>query len=393
MNRSIMHRLYLGRSKLFLQSKRCFFEGRKITVEKLSTDPIEGVNNLKIVPQIIQESDVPDEAILVKVGSCGVHWVDLLMFAGQYQQAPPIPYTPGMEYSGTVAYIGKGVQGDLSVGEDVYVSDIVNTGPRSYGKYAPWGGMATFSLAPAYTVKKLPSTLSLDEGAVLNGAFETSYHGLIHCGELKKGETALVHGATGASGMAAVQIASAIGANVIISGGSDEKLNLVEQQCLGTGKVVGKFNYRGEQRLSSYVKSLGIKGVDLVFDTVGGTELSRESLRVMKFGGRYCVIGWTSTPLAGGGRGAGADHSSANLLPTNLIMMKGAKVIGCPVAIHTNLDPTIKPQRMKAIDSWLEAGLIKPFVSHTFPLEQYREALMAKWERKVTGSCILRCQE
>jgi len=167
-----------------------------------------------------------------------------------------------------------------------------------------------------------------------------------------------------------------------------------EFKVYGCFQVLGKYNYRNEGgvRLAKYIKTLGIKGVDLVFDTVGGTELARESLKAIRFGGRFCIIGWTSTPMAGGGRGAGADHATANMIPTNLVMMKGAKVIGCPVAINTKLDPSIREPRLKVIDKWVEDGLMKPFVSHTFPFENFREALIAKWERKITGSCILRCE-
>jgi len=377
-----------------LYSTQPVFKGQKICVNSVSGDPIEGVHKLTLEPQEIRDTDVPSDAVLVKVSSCSVHWVDLLMFAGQYQQAPPLPYTPGMEYSGTVAHLGSDVQNEFSIGQPVYVGDIVNTGPRSYGKYAAWGGMSTYSMAPAFTVRAIPAGLSYDEAAVYNGAFETSYHGLIHCGDLKKGEIALIHGATGASGLAAAQIASAVGADMVLTGGDDEKLELAAAQCAGEGKVLGKYNYRNEGgvRLAKYIKTLGIKGVDLVFDTVGGTELARESLKALRFGGRFCIIGWTSTPMAGGGRGAGADHATANMIPTNLVMMKGAKVIGCPVAINTKLDPSIREPRLKVIDKWVEDGLMKPFVSHTFPFENFREALIAKWERKITGSCILRCE-
>merc|ERR1712203_987805 len=90
-----------------------------------------------------------------------------------------------------------------------------------------------------------------------------------------------------------------------------------------------------DEKLTAAVKAVAKKGVQLVYDTVGGIELGRNSLKCLQFGGRYCVVGWTSTPMAGGGRGAGADHVSANTLPTNLIMMKGAQVLGCPVATHT----------------------------------------------------------
>jgi len=376
------------------QCNRGLFQGHKVCVTELSQEPVQGIQNMKILEQTIDENTLPNDAIVVKLKSCAVHWVDVLMVAGQYQQAPPLPYTPGMEYSGIVAYSGNSTR--LKEGDAVFVGDIFNTGPRSYGDYAAWGGMSTFSVAPESSVSKLPENLSFDEAATLNGSFETSYHGLIHCGQLKKGETVLIQGATGGAGHSAVQIASAVGANIIITGGSDEKLKVVESLARGEGKVVGAYNYNKKSEdynLISLVKSLGVKGVDAVYDTVGGNKNSRDLLRLLKFGGRYLVIGWTSTPLAGGGRGAGANHATANAVPTNLIMMKGAKVIGCPVAIHTRLDPSIRAPRLKAIDEWLSKDLIKPYVSHSFPFQQYREALQAKWNREIVGNCILRCDE
>jgi len=376
------------------QCNRGLFQGHKVCVTELSQEPVQGIQNMKILEQTIDENTLPNDAIVVKLKSCAVHWVDVLMVAGQYQQAPPLPYTPGMEYSGIVAYSGNSTR--LKEGDAVFVGDIFNTGPRSYGDYAAWGGMSTFSVAPESSVSKLPDNLSFDEAATLNGSFETSYHGLIHCGQLKKGETVLIQGATGGAGHSAVQIASAVGANIIITGGSDEKLKVVESLARGEGKVVGAYNYNKKSEdynLISLVKSLGVKGVDAVYDTVGGNKNSRDLLRLLKFGGRYLVIGWTSTPLAGGGRGAGANHATANAVPTNLIMMKGAKVIGCPVAIHTRLDPSIRAPRLKAIDEWLSKDLIKPYVSHSFPFQQYREALQAKWNREIVGNCILRCDE
>ena len=128
-----------------------------------------------------------------------------------------------------------------------------------------------------------------------------------------------------------------------------------------------------------------------MYDTVGGLELTRNSLKVLRFGGRYCIVGWTSTPFAGGGRGVGADHSSANVIPTNLIMMKGAQVIGCPYGIHTKLDPSIKVPRMETIYKLVEEGLIRPYVSHEFPLSEVKQALLAKWNRKVIGGCVVDC--
>ena len=358
-------------------------------VSELSDEPLQGIQQLRLeeMPEPVLSS-LPEESVVVTVSHCAVHWVDCLMVAGQYQQAPPLPYTPGMEYTGSVLIPGNS---NLSVGDEVLVADMINAGPRSYGAYQAYGGFATYSVAPAIAVRKIPEKLSSAETATLSGAYETAYHALVHCGDIQPGQTALIHGATGATGLAAVQICSALGVNTVISGGAEDKLDVVEAQCLGTGRVVGRHNYRAEgANLVADVKN-AVKSVDLVYDTVGGLDLARNSLKVLKFGGVFCIVGWTSTPFAGGGRGRGADHSTANTVPTNLLMMKGARLIGCPVAIHTRLQPSIRIPRLKMIDDLVGRGLIKPHVSHEFPLSDIKEALLAKWNRKVVGGCVVRC--
>ena len=360
-------------------------------VTELSEDPVRGIEQLRL--EEMTEPDLrtlPEESVVVAVSHCAVHWVDCLMVAGQYQQAPPLPYTPGMEYSGVVEALA-GPSSHLQPGDRVLVADMINAGPRSYGQYQQHGGFASYSVAPQVAVRKAPECLTSAEAATLCGAYETAYHALVHCGRLRAGEVVLVHGATGATGLAAVQLASALGANIFISGGSEEKLDVVEQQTRGPGRVIGRHNYNSAgANLVGDVKA-AVKSVDLVYDTVGGLELGKNSLRVLKFNGRYCIVGWTSTPFAGGGRGAGADQASANMLPTNLIMMKGAQVLGCPVAIHTKQDPSIQKPRTEAIDNLVNEGLIKPYVSNEFHLSEVKDALLAKWNRKVIGNCVLNC--
>jgi len=362
----------------------------RLVVRELAPEPVAAIQNINL--ESMTKPDIltlPKEAVVVKVSHCAVHWVDCLMMAGQYQQAPPLPYTPGMEYSGTVVELA-GDSPDLAVGDAVYVADMINAGPRSYGKYQQYGGMATYTVAPQVAIRKVPGNLSSAEVATLSGAYETAYHALVHCANIKPGEVALIHGATGATGLAAVQICSAMGVSVIATGGSEDKLDVVEKQCLGKGEVIGRHNYNSDSNLVKDVKSVA-KNVDVVYDTVGGLELGKNSLKVLKFGGRYCIVGWTSTPFAGGGRGAGANHATANVLPTNLIMMKGAQVLGCPVAIHTNLDPSIRKPRVETIDRLVKEELIKPYISHEFALNDAKEALLAKWNRKVIGGCVLNC--
>jgi len=359
-------------------------------VSNLADDPVSGIAQLNL--ERMETPDLtkyPEDSVVVAVSHCAVHWVDCLMMAGQYQQAPPLPYTPGMEYSGTV--VSSSGNSGVSPGDRVCVADMINAGPRSYGAYQKNGGFATYSVAPAIAIRKVSEKLSMAEVATLHGAYETAYHALVHCARVKRGETALIHGATGATGLAAVQLCSALGVNTVISGGSDEKLDVVAKQCLGEGRVIGRHNYRNES--ASLVKDVknATKSVEVVYDTVGGLDLARNSLKVLKFGGRYCIVGWTSTPFAGGGRGAGANHGTSNTIPTNLIMMKGAQILGCPVAIHTNLDPSIRIPRMEMIDRMVSEGLIKPHVSHEFPLLDVKEALLAKWNRKVIGGCVVKC--
>jgi len=312
------------------------------------------------------------------------------MMAGQYQQQPTVPYTPGMEYSGDVLWAGADVT-SVGVGDRVYV-DIFNAGPRSYDPRYQNGGFASFAVAPHTAVRQVPETFTYDEAATFCGAYETSWHCLFKCAKLQAGETVLIHGATGGTGSAAVQLAAAAGAKIIITGGCDDKLATV-RAGLGGDSIIASVNYRkggGEQGgfKEAVREATNGKGVDVVFDSVGGS-VSLESLRCIKFGGRFLIVGWTATPFAGGGRGAGASHSTANVLPTNLVMMKGLHVIGCPVAIHTRLDPSIRAERVASIDAWVTAGLLRPTVSMAFDLVDCKEALMSKWERKVTGNCVV----
>ena len=141
--------------------------------------------------------------------------------------------------------------------------------------------------------------------------------------------------------------------------------------------------------LRDQVKALtGGAGVDLVYDGVGG-DLSVETLRCVRFGARYLIVGWAATPFVAKGKG-GRGAPNANVLPTNLIMMKGLDVLGCPTVISTVHDPSLRPPRLAQILAWAEEGRIKPHVSHVFALARFKEAMRAKWSGEVIGGCVLR---
>lgn len=346
--------------------------GRRVVVPSFADTPLEAIERMTLEEMPAPEPGERDVVVAVKSASVG--WVDLLMTTGQYQHVAQPPYCPGLEYAGEVAAVGPAVTG-VKPGDRVLVDGFL-AGPRSLGAYQRWGGFASYAVAPAEAVHPIPGALSFDEGTNLLGNYETAYHCLVTRGRLRAGETVLVHGASGATGLAAVQIAKLLGATVIATGRSDAKLAVVKEQ--GADHVV-----TSTSGFKDAVKQLtGGKGVDVVYDGVGG-DVSIESMRCVKFGARFLVVGWASTPFVA------RKGKDPNALPTNLIMMKGLDVLGCPTAISTAHDPASRPPRLAQVLAWAREGKIRPHVSHVFPLERFADGMRAKWSGEVVGGCVL----
>jgi NADPH2:quinone reductase len=367
-------------------------KGIKAQVSEFAETPLEGVEHyLSIVEQEIPTSDqLGDDDVLIAVKSSSIGWVDLMMTSGQYQHQPPLPYTPGLEYSGVVLSKGINVSDEsINVGDKILVDGSM-TGPRSPGKYQTYGGFASYAIAPKEAVIPIPEKLSFDQACNLLGSYETAYYCLITSGQLKAGETVLIHGASGATGMAAIHVAKLIGAIVIATGRSDEKLAIAKAQ--GADHIVNTKATSPDEKCSRFrteVKSLTDgKGVDVVYDGVGGA-VSEESLRCVKFGARFLIVGWASTPFVAKGKGQrGAPN--ANQLPTNLILIKGLKVLGSPMVIATQNNPSIRIKRLADIFQWVDEGKITPYISHTFALADVKEAMRAKWNGKIIGGAAIR---
>ncbi len=355
-------------------------DGERLVITELGDDPLDAYeHHARLEPQPAPTAG-PHDAI-IRVASAAVGWVDLIMASGQYQHVPTPPYTPGLEYAGTLAWVGAEVT-EFAVGDKVIVDPFI-AGPRSAGAYRNYGGFATYAVAPANALHRLPGALSFDQGCNLFGNYETAYHCLVARGRLAADETVLIHGASGATGLAAVHLAKLLGATVIATGRSPDKLAAVKAQ--GADHVI---ETRDLSVLRDAVKALtGGRGVDVVYDGVGG-EISAESLRCMRFGARYLIVGWAATPFVARGKGQrGAPN--ANVLPTNLIMMKGIDVLGCPTVISTVNDPSIRPPRLAQIFRWVLAGQLVPHVSNTFPLADWKAALLGKWRGEFIGGAVL----
>ncbi len=360
--------------------------GQHVVVHHFAESPPEAIEAATLEPM-----EAPDPTalapgdVIVRVKSAAVGWVDLLMTSGQYQHMAKPPYTPGLECAGTVAWVGPEAK-SVAIGDEVIV-DGLYSGPRSLGAYQRWGGFATYVVAPHQAAIPLPRGLDHDHAAALLGSYETAYHCLVTRGRVQAGETVLIHGASGATGLAAVQVAKLLGATVIATGRSADKLAAVKAE--GADHVILlRYADGALQPFRDEIKALtGGRGVDVVYDGVGG-EISLESLRCVRFGARFLIVGWASTPDVAKGKGErGAPR--ANVLPTNLVMMKSLDVLGCPTAISTALDPSSRPPRLAAILAWANEGKLRPRVSHRFALSEFRAAMRAKWTGEVLGGCVL----
>ena len=291
----------------------------------------------------------------VAVRVAGINFPDILMVAGQYQLKPELPFTPGVEAAGEVCEIGDGVAG-VAVGDRVMVK-------MRYGAYADEVVVA----APSQ-LTPLPPNFDFAEGATFLAAHGTAHHALIDRGALKSGEVLLVHGAGGGVGLAAVETAKLLGATVIAAASSEEKLAIAKTK--GADHLV---LYAREPFRDAVKRITGGRGADVVFDPVGG-EVFENSLRCIAYGARILVIGFT------GGIG---------LARTNLLLIKGASVLGVRAGEAGRRDPALGAARTNALLHWAEAGKVRPHISHRLPLEDCAQAMRLLIDRKAIGRVAL----
>jgi NADPH:quinone reductase len=292
--------------------------------------------------------------VRVAIHAAGINFPDILMAAGEYQLKPELPFTPGMEAAGEVSEVADGVAG-VAVGDKVIVK-------MRHGAYADEAVVAPSQLTA------LPSTFDYAEGATFFAAHGTAYHALIDRGQIRPGEVLLVHGAGGGVGLAAVEIGKMLGATVIAAASSEEKLAVA--QARGADHLV---QYRREPFPDAVKRITNGRGADVVFDPVGG-EIFENSLRCIAWGARILVIGFT------GGIG---------LARTNLLLIKGASVIGVRAGEAVRRNPALGEVRIKALTEWAEVGKIRPHISHRLPLEEFAHAMRLLIERKVIGRVAL----
>ncbi|RLQ88481.1 NADPH:quinone oxidoreductase family protein [Notoacmeibacter ruber] len=291
--------------------------------------------------------------VVIAIAAAGVNFPDGLMVQGLYQLKPDLPFVPGMEAAGTVIAVGEGVS-HLKEGDRVLT--LCGT-----GAFAEKVAVSAMRCVP------LPAGVPFADACALGVGYSTAHHALKQRATLKEGETFVVLGAAGLTGLAAIQIAKIMGARVIAVASSDEKRELARQN--GADEAIGYDNLRED------LKSLtGGKGVDVAFDPVGGDAFDALS-RSMAWNGRLLVIGFASGRIPE--------------LPVNLALVKGYSLVGVFWGTFTAKEPEIYAGNMRELFGWYASGTVKPVVETRQGLSTTAEVLDEVLGRKATGKLVI----
>jgi NADPH2:quinone reductase len=305
----------------------------------------------------IRDVDIPNPGpgqVRIKVHAASINFPDLLLCQGKYQLKLDPPFSPGMDMAGTIDALGDRV-------EQFQLGDEVCGGAR-------FGGFAEYAIVSAEGLQKKPASMSFEQAASYSAAYLTAYVALVRRGRLQAGETLLVHGASGGVGMAAVDVGKLLGATVIATGGSDEKLAKVK--AYGADHTLNTAD-----GFRTQVKDLTHgRGADVIYDPVGG-DVFDESVRCIAFDGRLLVIGFTSGRIA--------------TVPTNMPLIKGFSVVGVRAGEYGRQFPERGKENVKQIWNWAREGKTRPYVHATLPLEQTIEGFRALQNRQVVGKLII----
>ena len=311
------------------------------------------------MPDVLAVEDVPSPTpgprqVVIDVKAAGVNFPDILVVQGKYQFKPELPFSPGSELAGIVKEAGPGVT-SVKPGDSVIA-------------LVTHGAFAQEALIDADRVVKLPPGTDLEVAAAFMLTYGTSYHALKDRAQLRAGETLLVLGAAGGVGLAAVELGKVMGARVIAAASSADKLAVCREH--GADETI---DYSREDWRDA-LKALAPKGVDVVYDPVGGA-YSEAALRSTAWNGRFLVIGFAAGDIP--------------KIPLNLALLKGCSIVGVFWGEFTRRQPQDNAANMRQLFEWLVAGKVKPLISSRYPLSRGVDALREVMERRAKGKVVI----
>ena len=292
--------------------------------------------------------------VLIDVHAAGINFPDVLTVQGKYQFKPSLPFTPGIEVSGVIKKVGKDVK-MRKVGDEVIST--LQTG--AFASEVVTSENSTF----------LKGNMSFEQAAGFALTYGTSYYALKQRARLVAGETVLVLGAAGGVGVATIQLAKAMGANVIAAASNDTKLDFAEEAGADL-----RINYTNEN-LKERVKELtNGQGADVIYDPVGG-DFSEQAFRAIAWNGRFLVIGFASGPIA--------------KMPLNLALLKGASLVGVFWGSWSAREPNESQNNFSELIKMVDDKKFTPLVTEIFKLEDHASAFACIEERRAKGKVIL----
>lgn len=297
--------------------------------------------------------------VLVRVTIAALNFFDCLIIEDKYQFKPARPFSIAAEMSGVVQAVGEGVS-DFKVGDRVC-------------GYVQGGTARELVVAPQNAISHIPEGVSDEDAACIMVTYGTSYHGIKDRGKLQPGETLAVLGASGGVGQAAVELGKIMGATVIACASTDEKLAFAKECGASEG-----INYSNEDLKNRLKELTNGKGVDVIYDPVGG-DFSEAAFRAIAWEGRFLVIGFAAGPIPA--------------IPLNLPLLKGADIRGVFWGSFTRINPKGNRQNIDDLLAWLADGTLKPHVDSIFPLEEGAAALEKIAARDVKGKVLLRVSD
>jgi NADPH2:quinone reductase len=311
-------------------------------------------------PDLLTVEDVPSprpkaHEVVVAVHAAAVNFPDTLIIANKYQLKPSLPFSPGGEVAGTIIEVGA-EETDFAVGDRVIA-------------VCGFGGFAERVVVPRTRVVHLDDAVPMDAAAALILTYGTTHYALQERARLMRGESLLVLGAAGGTGMSAVQIGKLMGARVIAAASSEEKLSVCREHGADATLDYSKNDLR-----ESVMRLTSGRGVDVVYDPVGGA-YTEPALRSMAWGGRLLVIGFASGEIS--------------RPPMNLPLLKGCSIVGAYYGGFAEHESTRHLELLKDLMRWLANGQIRPVITVRRPLEEAALALQEIASRRAIGKIVL----